>query len=92
MKCNPAIRIGQIKMEGVAGIGGCSDGSGTSRKIRIYELARELKLEPRRVIEEAQRLGLDVSMPSNTLTEEQAEQIRSRRFARRSEGAIHVGA
>lgn len=52
------------------------------RRIRIYELARELKLEPRRVIEEARRLGLNVSVPSDQLTEEQAEQIRSRHLAK----------
>jgi len=52
------------------------------KKIRIYELARELKLEPRRVIEEARQLGFDVSVPSNSLTEEQAEQIRSRHYAK----------
>ncbi len=52
------------------------------KKVRIYELARELKLEPRQVIEEARRLGFDVSVASNSLTEEQAEQIRSRHYAR----------
>ncbi|MCS6816050.1 MAG: translation initiation factor IF-2 [Blastocatellia bacterium] len=55
------------------------------KKIRIYELARELKLEPRRVIEEARQLGFDVSVPSNSLTEEQAEQIRSRHYAKAPE-------
>ena len=55
------------------------------KKIRIYELARELKLEPRQVIEEARRLGFDVSVPSNSLTEEQAEQIRSRHYAKQPE-------
>jgi len=55
------------------------------KKIRVYELARELKLEPRQVIEEARRLGFDVSVPSNSLTEEQAEQIRSRHYAKKPE-------
>jgi len=55
------------------------------KKIRIYELARELKLEPRRVIEEARQLGFDVSVPSNSLTEEQADQIRSRHYAKAPE-------
>ncbi|GBC81452.1 Translation initiation factor IF-2 [bacterium HR10] len=55
------------------------------KKIRIYELARELKLEPRQVIEEARRLGFDVSVPSNSLTEEQADQIRSRHYAKQPE-------
>ncbi|GBC77128.1 Translation initiation factor IF-2 [bacterium HR08] len=55
------------------------------KKIRIYELARELKLEPRQVIEEARRLGFEVSVPSNSLTEEQADQIRSRHYAKQPE-------
>jgi hypothetical protein len=29
-------------------------------KVRIYELARELKLESRKVLEDARRLGVDV--------------------------------
>lgn len=50
------------------------------KKVRIYELARELKVEPKKIIEEARRLGIDVSVPSNTLTEDQVEQIRSKYY------------
>jgi translation initiation factor IF-2 len=45
-------------------------------KVRIYELARELKLESKKVLEDARRLGVDVSVPSNTLDEPIAEKIR----------------
>ncbi len=45
-------------------------------KVRIYELARELKLESRKVLEDARRLGVDASVPSNTLEDAVADKIR----------------
>ena len=45
-------------------------------KVRIYELARELKLESRKVLEDARRLGVDASVPSNTLEDAIADKIR----------------
>lgn len=45
-------------------------------KVRIYELARELKLESRKVLEDARRLGVDASVPSNTLDDAVADKIR----------------
>ncbi|MDQ3372639.1 MAG: translation initiation factor IF-2 [Acidobacteriota bacterium] len=49
---------------------------GTS--IRIYDLARELKQDTKRVIEELRREGIDVSVPSNSVTKEIAEKVRNR--------------
>lgn len=45
-------------------------------KVRIYDLAKELKLESKKVLEDARRLGVDVSVPSNTLDEVIAAKIR----------------
>ena len=45
-------------------------------KIRIYELARELKLESKKIIDDARRMGVDVSVPSNTLDDSIANKIR----------------
>jgi len=35
-----------------------------SSKIRLYDLAKELKLDTKRLIEEVRREGVDVSVPS----------------------------
>jgi len=45
-------------------------------KVRIYDLAKELKLESKRVLEDARRLGVDASVPSNTLPDAVAAKIR----------------
>jgi translation initiation factor IF-2 len=49
-------------------------------KIRIYDLAKELKQDTKRIIEELRREGEDVSVPSNTVSKELAEKIRNRYF------------
>jgi translation initiation factor IF-2 len=54
--------------------------SAVTSKIRIYDLAKELKLESKRLIEEIKREGVDVSVPSNTVSKELAEKIRNRHF------------
>lgn len=54
-------------------------------KIRVYELAKQLHLEPKRVIEDAHRLGINVSLPANTLTEQEAELIRSKYHAKKDD-------
>jgi tetratricopeptide (TPR) repeat protein len=46
--------------------------------IRIYDLAKELKMESKRLIEEVRREGVDVSVPSNTVSKELAEKIRNK--------------
>ncbi len=47
-------------------------------KVRIYDLAKELKLESKRVIEEARREGVDVSVPSNSVSKDLAERLRNK--------------
>jgi len=55
----------------------------THSKVRIYDLAKELKLETKRLIEEVRREGVDVSVPSNTISKELAEKIRNKYFPKK---------
>src|SRR5581483_7242273 len=52
-------------------------------KIRIYELAKELRLDNKKVIDEAKRLGVDVHQPSNSLDEPIANKIREKYFPKK---------
>jgi translation initiation factor IF-2 len=52
-------------------------------KIRIYDLAKELKLDTKRLIEEVRREGVDVSVPSNSVSKELAEKIRTKYFPKK---------
>jgi translation initiation factor IF-2 len=52
-------------------------------KIRIYDLAKELKLDNKKVMEDARREGIDVSVPSNTVPHEVAERIRLKYFPKK---------
>jgi len=54
-----------------------------SSKVRIYDLAKELKLDTRRLIEEVRREGVDVSVPSNSVSKELAEKIRNKYFPKK---------
>jgi translation initiation factor IF-2 len=49
-----------------------------SKKIRVYELAKELKQDPKKVIEDLRKEGADVSVPSNSVTVEIADKLRSK--------------
>src|SRR4029453_2258453 len=55
----------------------------TGNKIRIYDLAKELKLDNKKVMEDARREGIDVSVPSNTVPHEVAERIRLKYFPKK---------
>ena len=61
-----------------------------SSKIRIYDLAKELKLDTKRLIEEVRREGVDVSVPSNSVSRELAEKIRNKYFPKK-ETAVKRG-
>jgi 5-methylcytosine-specific restriction enzyme B len=54
-----------------------------SSKIRIYDLAKELKLDTKRLIEEIRREGVDVSVPSNAVSKELAQKIRNKYFPKK---------
>ena len=55
----------------------------TASKVRIYDLAKELKLDTKRLIEEIRREGVDVSVPSNSVSKELAEKIRVKYFPKK---------
>jgi translation initiation factor IF-2 len=50
------------------------------KSIRVYDLAREVKQDTKRVMEDLRREGADVSVPSNTVPHELAEKVRSKYF------------
>jgi translation initiation factor IF-2 len=58
-----------------------------SSKIRLYDLAKELKLDTKRLIEEVRREGVDVSVPSNSVSKELAEKIRNKYFPKKEAAA-----
>src|ERR1041384_5542819 len=54
-----------------------------SSKVRIYDLAKELKLDTKRLSEEVRREGVDDSVPSNSVSKELAEKIRNKDFPKK---------
>ncbi len=50
------------------------------KKIRIYDLARDLKQDAKRVMEDLRREGADVNVPSNSVSMELAEKVRLKYF------------
>jgi translation initiation factor IF-2 len=59
----------------------------TANKVRLYDLAKELKLDTKRLIEEVRREGVDVSVPSNSISKELAEKIRTKYFPKKETAA-----
>ena len=51
-----------------------------SKKVRIYDLSKEIKQGTKRIIEELRREGADVSVPSNSVSKELADKIRDKYF------------
>ncbi|HEX8745890.1 MAG TPA: translation initiation factor IF-2 N-terminal domain-containing protein, partial [Pyrinomonadaceae bacterium] len=56
-------------------------------KVRLYDLAKELKLDTKRLIEEVRREGVDVSVPSNSISKELADKIRNKYFPKKEQAA-----
>jgi len=54
-------------------------------KVRIYDLAKELKLESKKILEDARRMGVDVSVPSNTLDDNIAAKIREMYYPKKEQ-------
>ncbi len=48
--------------------------------VRVYDLAREIKQDTKRVIEDLRREGADVSVPSNSISKELADKVRNKYF------------
>ncbi|HEX8494469.1 MAG TPA: translation initiation factor IF-2 [Pyrinomonadaceae bacterium] len=56
-------------------------------KVRLYDLAKDLKLDTKRLIEEVRREGVDVSVPSNSISRELADKIRNKYFPKKEQTA-----
>jgi translation initiation factor IF-2 len=54
-----------------------------TKTVRIYDLAKELKQDTKRVMEELRREGADVSVPSNSVAKELADKIRNKYFPKK---------
>ncbi|MGB7068307.1 MAG: translation initiation factor IF-2 [Pyrinomonadaceae bacterium] len=50
------------------------------KKIRVYDLARDLKQDTKRVMEDLRREGADISVPSNSVSMELAEKVRNKYY------------
>ena len=53
-----------------------------TNKVRLYDLAKDLKIDTKRLIEEVRREGVDVSVPSNSVSKELADKIRDKYFSK----------
>jgi translation initiation factor IF-2 len=53
------------------------------KTVRIYDLAKELKQDTKRIMEELRREGADVSVPSNSVPIALAEKIRNKYFPKK---------
>jgi serine/threonine protein kinase len=53
--------------------------------VRIYDLAKELKMESKRIIEYVRSQGIDVSVPSNRISAEMAEKVRNADLTKKEE-------
>jgi translation initiation factor IF-2 len=59
-------------------------------KVRVYDLAKELKQDTKRIIEELRREGADISVPSNSVSKELAEKIRNRYFPKKEVAPVRT--
>ena len=59
-------------------------------KVSIYDLAKELKQDTKRIIEELRREGADISVPSNSVSKELAEKIRNRYFPKKEVAPVRT--
>ena len=59
-------------------------------KVRIYDLAKELKLESKKVLDDARMMGVDVSVPSNSVDDVIAARIREKYYPKKEQATtIH---
>src|SRR5262249_13892258 len=59
-------------------------------KVRLYDLAKELKIDTKRLIEEVRREGVDVSVPSNSVSKDLADKIRDKYFPKKDTAVRRV--
>jgi translation initiation factor IF-2 len=59
------------------------------KRVRLYELAKELRLETRQVVADARRLGAMVSSPSSSVDEGIANRIRELYYPKKPAATEH---
>ena len=62
------------------------------KRVRLYELAKELRLETRQVVADARRLGAMVSSPSSSVDERTANRIRELYYPKKPAATEHRAA
>jgi translation initiation factor IF-2 len=62
------------------------------KRVRLYELAKELRLETRQVLADARRLGVMVSSPSSSVDEKTADRIRELYYPKKPAATEHRAA
>src|SRR5215470_5973299 len=62
------------------------------KRVRLYELAKELRLETRQVVADARRLGAMVSSPSSSVDEKTADRIRELYYPKKTAVTEHRAA
>jgi translation initiation factor IF-2 len=62
------------------------------KRVRLYELAKELRLETRQVVADARRLGAMVGSPSSSVDEKTADRIRELYYPKKPAATEHRAA
>src|SRR5262245_2443967 len=62
------------------------------KRVRLYELSKELRLETRQVVADARRLGAMVSSPSSSVDEKTADRIRELYYPKKPAATEHRAA
>jgi translation initiation factor IF-2 len=62
------------------------------KRVRLYELAKELRLETRQVVADARRFGAMVSSPSSSVDERTANRIRELYYPKKPAATEHLAA
>src|SRR5262245_10082359 len=62
------------------------------KRVRLYELAKELRLETRQVVADARRLGAMISSPSSSVDEKTADRIRELYYPKKPAATEHRAA
>src|SRR5262245_16055770 len=62
------------------------------KRVRLYELSKELKLETRQVVADARRFGAMVSSPSSSVDEKTADRIRELYYPKKTVVTEHRAA
>jgi translation initiation factor IF-2 len=59
-------------------------------KVRVYDLAKELKQDTKRIIEDLRREGADIDVPSNSVPKELADKVRIKYFPKKEASPVRA--